>query len=255
MVELVNHEKLLFSFPELHRDAECEISFLQTERVNPTTRLHKLPNTRHCYPLGHVQDYADRVPSSWLRQGGALLAIKPEDAVQIIFHSPHKYPFAIKVACGKKCAISGESWTEHLVRGTSVDSRGNEKLIQNYLCVPPQNILAGFQVSTEEVRQFVAQDVKRNGTSDAISVGGLQIQVFPIKPEIYERRLEEKRQKDKEWPRVLYHITLIPEVELSDGGRITQHIFSDSADSVKDYCFIDKSRVFIHLANLDVDCL
>src|SRR5262249_36109652 len=85
--------------------------------------------------------------------------------------------FAIKVAAGKVSAVTGKTWSEGLT-----DSP------QDYLVVPTQPWLDGFAVGKGVIRQFVAMplgsgySVEEQVTGKA-DVGGLQLQVFPMKPE------------------------------------------------------------------------
>lgn len=45
------------------------VTFERTLRI-PGTGLHPLPPSLGSFPLRPVQDYADRVPSEWLKRGG-----------------------------------------------------------------------------------------------------------------------------------------------------------------------------------------
>src|SRR3954468_3823170 len=87
----------------------------------------------------------------------------------------------MKVASGKINAVTGESWTAEL-----------QQKPQNYLVLPEQPWLDGFAVRKGIIRQFVAMplgagySVEEQVTGSA-DVGGLQLQLFPMKAEAYFR--------------------------------------------------------------------
>lgn len=61
------------------------------------------------------------------------------------FSSKFHYPFAVKIAAGKVNAVTGETWSNGLI-----------KRPQDYVVVPNQPWLDGFCVQKGLVRQFVA---------------------------------------------------------------------------------------------------
>ena len=136
MIEL-KHNQLTFSFPEVHRQATLTIEFQRTLRIPDDDRTYPLPPGLGAFPLRHVDDHAANVPSTWLQRGGVMLPMYQSEAMWLNFSSATiadrgvSYPFAIKVATGKQCAVSGEAWTEGLRRGP-----------QNYL-VAPRAAVAG----------------------------------------------------------------------------------------------------------------
>ena len=79
-------------------------------------------------------------------------------------------------------AITGESWRRGLSRNP-----------QDYLVVPGQPWLDGYCVEKGIIRQFVAMplgegySVEEQLTGKA-EFGGMQIEVFPMRPEAFERR-------------------------------------------------------------------
>ena len=85
------------------------------------------------------------------------------------------YPFAVKVATGKICAITGEAWVDHLNRDP-----------QDYVVVPEQPWLDGYCVEKGVIRQFVAMPLGEGYSAEeqltgAALHGGLQIVAYPMK--------------------------------------------------------------------------
>ena len=200
MVELKN-KTLRFSFPEVHKDAVLEISLKRTLRVPDDDRLNLLPPGFDSFALEHVADHARLVPPSWREHGGVMLPMYASEAMWIRFRSPKDYPFAVKVASGKCCALTGETWINGLTQGDRLNE-GEITNLQNYLIVPQQPWLDGFNTGNGEVRQFVAEPlgegitVEEQLTGEAEN-GGLQIQVYPLKRVLWLEILEERRREEE----------------------------------------------------------
>ncbi|MDD9988399.1 MAG: hypothetical protein OXQ31_19135, partial [Spirochaetaceae bacterium] len=138
-------DRLTLRFPEVHADATCEIEFQRTLRIPDDGRDYPLPPGLGRFPLRHVDDYTERLPDAWERRGGVLLPMHQAEAMWLSFGGLiHRYPFAIKVATGKTCAITGDAWAERLNRDP-----------QDYLVVPEQPWLDGYCVAKGVIRQFV----------------------------------------------------------------------------------------------------
>ena len=142
---------LEFRFPEVHAAARCGIEFQRTLRIPDDGRDYPLPPGLGCFPLRHLDDYAERLPESWRVRGGVLAPMHQAEALWINFHSD--YPFAVKVATGKVCAITGEAWVDHLNRDP-----------QDYAALPEQPWLDGYCVEEGVVRQFVAMPLGEGHT-------------------------------------------------------------------------------------------
>ena len=107
-------DTLVFSFPEIHEDAQCSICFQRTLRIPDDNREYPLPPGLGTFPLAHVEDYAEKLPKSWKEHGGVLLPMYQSEALWIAFDSPADYPFAVKIAVGKINAITGKQWKNNL---------------------------------------------------------------------------------------------------------------------------------------------
>ena len=62
MIELKN-DKLTFRFPELHRDAVCNIEFQRTLRIPDDNREYPLPPGLGRFPMEHTEDHPSSLPS------------------------------------------------------------------------------------------------------------------------------------------------------------------------------------------------
>lgn len=221
MIEL-KRNKLLISFPEVHRDARCRIEFQRTLRIPDDGNDYPLPPGLGTFPLRHLDDYSSRLPTNWLERGGVIAPMHQSEALWINFNS--KYPFAIKVATGKICAITGENWVNHLNRDP-----------QDYVVLPDQPWLDGCSVKNGLVRQFVAMPlgkgytVEEQLTGDAVH-GGLQLIAYPMKAEQYNRLSRNRPVGDIPIQCCLQlanNYCLDMPMGIAPGGRMKQEIYDD----------------------------
>jgi hypothetical protein len=136
------------------------------------------------------------------------------------------YPFAVKIATGKVCAITGDSWVNHL----NTDP-------QDYVVIPEQPWLDGYCVEKGTVRQFIAMPLGEGYSVEeqitgAAEYGGLQIMVIPMKADHYEeilrrQREEEKRREQEDIVLPHYCMSAPAEMGLAPGGRMNQEIYED----------------------------
>jgi len=256
MIELKN-DHLVFSFPEVHPKARLRIDFQRTLRIPDDGRDHFLPPGLGSFPIRHVDDYAGRVPYGWLEHGGVMLPMHQAEAMWLNFDSAYipehetSYPFAVKIAAGKIDAVTGENWTN-----------GLHGLPQDYMVVPEQPWLDGFCVEKGTIRQFVAMPLGEGYTAEEqisgkAEHGGLQIIVYPMKREVFERRFPkvERRQirvHEMGMESLAKCCTAPPGIDadmgLAPGGRMKQEIFEDPY-GYEDWDRHTKSRCFVHLAN------
>ncbi len=246
-----HHDRLRFSFPEVHKDARFELEFQRTLRIPDDDEVHYLPPGLGNFPLRHVDDFATRLPARWREHGGVMMPMFQAEAMWIRFISPDGYPFLVKIAAGKINAVTGETWRDAPNRDP-----------QDYVVVSEQPWLDGFCVKKGEIRQFVAAplgsgySVEEQVTGQA-EHGGLQIIAYPMKAEEWEKILKE-RQRESERIGIRYckgkdlmpMMTLCasPDMGLAQGGRMKQSIEEDPYDfSVWD--LRHSSRCFVHITN------
>jgi hypothetical protein len=252
MIELKSN-KLVVSFPDLAQSPTVTIDFQRTLRIPDDGKNYPLPPGLGSFPLRHIDDHARRIPTSWLKRGGVLLPMWQSEALWLNFTSGYiadretSYPFAVKVATGKISAITGESW-----------NRGLNRNPQDYLVVPEQPWLDGYCVEKGIIRQFVAMPLGEGYTTeeqitDEAEFGGIQIEVFPMRNDVFERRfpLVERLHRSRKF--------MIADCEvccdapgasmgLAPGGRMRQEIYEDPY-TIHDWDTENTSRCFIHIVN------
>lgn len=257
MITLTNAD-LSFRFPEVHEDAQLDISFLRTLRIPDDGHTYPLPPGLGEFPLEHVDDHMETAPSKWLEHGGVMLPMYQSEAMWLSFCSHTvtnrftEYPFAIKIAAGKIDAVSGNAWKD------SLDFED-----QNYVVSPEQPWLDGFCVEKGKIRQFVAMPLGEGYSveeqlSDDDVVGGLQIEVFPMKKDAFLKRFPERMTKRlwcatptlSDLPQVCYS-AMPPDLGLGAGGTMKQDIEEDPYDP-EDWDLQNSSRCFVHLCNSDM---
>ncbi|HSU13726.1 hypothetical protein [Longimicrobium sp.] len=248
MIELRN-DVLAFSFPDVHADARVEIELQRTLRIPDDGRDYPLPPGLGRFPLRHVDDFAGRLPAQWGRHGGVMLPMYQAEALWLSFRSPTGFPFAVKVATGKINAVTGESWRDGLNRHP-----------QDYVTVPGQPWLDGYCVEKGYIRQFVAMPLGAGYTAEEqitgeAEHGGLQLAVYPMKREAWERIVAERTEMARRMPPAPMFAAapaaaaaLGMEMGLGAGGRMRQSIYDDRY-TMEDWDLRVTSRCFIHIAN------
>lgn len=195
MLELKN-DNLVFSFGNVHRDANIGINFQRTLRIPDDGKTYPLPPGKGNFPLRHVDDYKNKLPSKWTEHGGVFLPMYQSEALWINMNSAmsQRYPFAIKISTGKISAITGNEWKSGLSH-------------KDYCVTPNQQWVDGYVVSNGSIRQFVASPMG-SGVSVESQItgkdefGGIQIEVFPMKAEEYKKRF------NLNWSRILRGVSL-----------------------------------------------
>ena len=233
-------DSLVFRFPDVHDDARCTIEFQRTLRIPDDSRDYPLPPGLGSFPLRHLDDYAPRLPEKWHRRGGVIAPMHQAEAMWINFTAISDYPFAVKIATGKICALTGDRWVNHLNSDP-----------QDYLVLPEQPWLDGYCVEKGVIRQFVAMPLGDGYTVEeqltgAAQHGGLQIVVYPMKRERY-RQLMDHSSDRIEAGEVL--ACMEPEaMGLAPGGRMRQEVYDDP-HGLDAWDQRQASRCFVTIAN------
>jgi hypothetical protein len=241
MVELRSDE-LVFSFPEVHRDAVLRVDFQRTLRIPDDGRDYPLPPGLGSFPLRHVDDFAARVPAKWLARGGVMLPLYQSEALWLSFSSPHGYPFAVKVGTGKINAVTGDGWSDTLQRRP-----------QDYLSIPTQPWLDGYCVEEGVIRQFVAMplgsgySVEEQLTGEA-EHGGVQLLVHPLRAAAYRPRPRDVLFAASGPALSLAEAAPAMDMGLAPGGRMVQEIYDDP-QRFRDWDTARRGRCFVHLTN------
>ena len=116
-----------------------------------------------------------------------------------------EYPFAIKVATGKINAVTGDSWSDGLLRNP-----------QDYMVSPGQPWIDGYCVEKGFIRQFVAMPLGSGYSAEEQLAGeavhgGIQIVVYPMKRKVFEKKfpkLKEIKKMSKKY--MIYYEKLTP---------------------------------------------
>lgn len=220
------------------------VNFQRTLRIPDDGVDHCLPPGLGSFPLRHIEDFSDKLPSKWNERGGAMLPIHQSEAMWLNFNC--EYPMALKVGTGKVCAVSGEDW-----------SNGLSSHPQNYCVLPDQPWLDGYCVEKGVIRQFVAAPLGEGVTVEEQLTGkgewgGIQIEAWPLNPLIYweEELLERVNLEWEQWLRGdIFRCEPPPmDMGLAAGGRMKQEIYEDARDP-SDYLSCDANRCFVHLCN------
>jgi len=237
MIEL-KRDSLVFRFPEVHKDAEMRVDFQRTLRIPDDAKDYPLPAGLGRFPLRHVDDFSQRVPQKWIEHGGIMLPMYQSEALWINF-TANQYPFAVKVAAGKINAVTGNSWTN--------DLHGRP---QDYLVVPQQPWLDGYCVEKGFIRQFVAMPLGSGYSAEEqitgeAEHGGLQIVVYPLKPELYRPIMDGVRGFHAQ---LLCTAAPVFDMGLAPGGKMRQEIYDDTHE-LRDWDQGHSSRCFVHICN------
>ncbi|UCG85905.1 MAG: hypothetical protein JSW71_18660 [Gemmatimonadota bacterium] len=241
MIEL-KRDVLVFRFPKVHEDAKMRVDFQRTLRIPDDDKDYPLPAGLGRFPLRHVDDFAQRVPQKWIDHGGIMLPMYQSEALWINF-SAGQYPFAVKVAAGKINAVTGDSWTDELHREP-----------QDYMVVPHQPWLDGYCIEKGLIRQFVAMPLGSGYSAEEqitgeAEHGGLQIVVYPLKPELY--RPVARMTRGGPMFEAEFLCAAAPaafDMGLAPGGKMRQEIYDDTYE-LSDWNQERSSRCFVHICN------
>lgn len=188
MLELKN-DKLVFSFENVHKNAVLTMDFQRTLRIPDDGVNHSLPPSLGAFPLRLIDNYKEKLPKSWVDHGGIFLPMYQSEALWINFNSSgYAYPFAIKIATGKRSAITTNEWTNGLQK-------------EDYCVNTVQRWIDGYAIEDGLIRQFVAApmgsgvSVEQQITGED-KFGGIQIEIFPMKASEYEKRFVIPRKRD-----------------------------------------------------------
>ncbi len=160
------------SFDEIIVGRHAKISFNRTLRIPEDGKTYPLPAGMGRLPIHRVEDYADKVPESWLKEGGYFIPLYQSEALFLEFDGPNWHPTIAKICVGRINAISGKTYSEKL---------SSHK--QDYVVIPDQHWLDGINSGNGVVRQFVAMPLGKGYTieaqiSDEEIHGGFQLLVL-----------------------------------------------------------------------------
>ena len=248
----LQHEQLVFRFPHVDDDAGIRIDFQRTLRLPDDGHDYHLPPGLGRFPLRQIEDFDLGLSNRRKARGGVIMPMFQTDALWLNFSSlgygRPALPVALKIGAGKINAVSGEKWAD----GQSQDP-------QNYVVLPEQPWLDGFNVEKGKVRQFVAMPLGKGYTVEEqidpeSDVGGIQIEAIPMKKEAYE----ELRAKREEVSSIRFGVSMMMaceasasmEMGLGMGGSMCQEIYDDEY-GLDAWDLANSQRCFIMLANAE----
>ncbi len=210
-----------------------EITFQRTLRIPDDGNTYPLPPGLGQFPIRKVEDYAERVPKSWLEKGGVFIPMYQREALWMSFHSPQLV--AVKVGVGKIDALSGRRWNERLT-----------KRPQNYLVCPDQPWLDGINAGDGLIRQFIAMPLGMGYTVEGQITGqeeegGIQIKAFKSK-------LPPREREHFNGEMVMASMAPSDAMGLGAGGKMKQEIYPDQY-GIDTWDSESIGRVFVHIAN------
>ena len=239
---VLDNDSLVFQFPDVHDDARCAIDFQRTLRIPDDGQDYPLPPGLGRLPLRHLDDYAQRLQGEWHSRGGVIAPMHQAEAMWIHF-AAFRYPFAVKIATGKICALTGDQWVNHLNSDP-----------QDYAVLPEQPWLDGYCVERGVIRQFVAMPLGDGYTAEEQMTGvgqhgGVQIVVYPMKLERYRQLAarESDPMYELDAPLDVAYCLEAP-MGLAPGGRMRQEIYDDP-HGLDAWDQRHASRCFVTIAN------
>lgn len=246
----LQHEQLVFRFPHIDEDVGVCIDFQRTLRLPDDGRDYHLPPGLGRFPLRHIEDFDLGISNHRKARGGIIMPMFQTDALWLNFSSlgygRQELPVALKIGAGKINAVSGKAWAD----GLSQDP-------QNYVVLPDQPWLDGFNVEQGKVRQFVAMPLGQGYTVEEqidpeSDVGGIQIEAFPMKRVAYEK-LKAQREKTSSMQFGVSEVfacetSASNEMGLGMGGSMYQEIYDDEY-GLDAWDLANSQRCFILLAN------
>ena len=229
------------------------VQFQRTLRIPDDDKTYPLPPGLGSFPVCRVEDYADRVPQSWLKHGGVFIPMYQREALWIKFNARRRIPKAIKVAVGKINAVSGKPWQQKLLESEA-----------DYLVTPPQPWLDGINAGNGFIKQFVAMPLGMGYTVEGQvtgkeEFGGIQIIVYePKLGKFVKRSPEESSYEDFSLLESTSMTTVASasrrrrrrsaEMGMAAGGKMKQKIYADPYD-INTWDENDYDRVYVHIVN------
>jgi hypothetical protein len=159
-------------FDEIIIGRFSRISFHRTLRIPDDGKDYPLPAGLGRFPIHRVEDYADKVPSDWLKEGGLFIPLYQKEALFLQFEGPDWHPSIAKVCVGRVNAITGKTYSEKLSASQ-----------QDYVVIPKQKWLDGIATGNGTVSQFVAMPLGQGYTieaqmTDEEKFGGFQLVAY-----------------------------------------------------------------------------
>ena len=215
-----------FEFPDVHPQANLEITLHRTLRVPDDGRSYPLPPSLGPFPAQRVRPENSGYPADIAIR---RIPMYQSEAMWIGFGPTPwpSYPMRVRVLTGATDAISGET-VKVTPRQHPADTFPTEP--QGFVIVPEQPWLDGFKTGSGEVRQFVAEPLGLGRSAEeqlapeATPQGGLWIGVEPIKGSIWEKEKPKTITRGAEMQALAAPSQTEQSMGLAPGGTIVQQI-------------------------------
>lgn len=204
-------------FDEIVIGRFTRISFHRTLRIPEDGRDYPLPAGLGRFPIHRVEDYAEKVPVNWLKEGGFFIPLYQKEALFLQFEGPAWHPTIAKICVGRINAITGNPYSEEL-----------SKHQQDYVVIPNQKWLDGISISEGIVKQFIAMPLGQGYTIEAQITDEEKEAAFQIVVmDAFENRFPQI-DPNPFGKYVLYQMAEDAEMGIAAGGRIKQQILRDT---------------------------
>jgi hypothetical protein len=233
----------------LHLGPNLQITFQRTLRIPDDGKAYPLPPGLGNFPVRRVDDYIDRVPSDWREHGGVFIPMYQREAMWLRFDPLEDWrPTALKIAVGKVCAITGDTWNEDLCDDP-----------QDYVVTPDQPWLDGISIGGGLIRQFVAMPLGMGYTVEGQITGkethgGIQLKAFEPKARLFEKPTSRGLRFGVSESAYDLCCSLEPAsgaMGLSAGGRMRQSIYPDP-HGLETWDAKNTSRSFVHIVDSEL---
>jgi hypothetical protein len=213
------------------------VDFQRTLRIPDDGHEYPLPPGLGAFPIYRVEEYADRLPASWLQEHSVSLPMYQREALGQLEGADWR-PNAVTVGIGRINAITGRRLHGRL-----------NKTRQNYLVCPDQPWLDGINAGTGFVRQFVAMPLGSGYTVEGQMTGmekfgGIQITAYDPKPGIFPDTEPSRHDSDF----AVYVCAPEMGMGLGAGGRMRQEIYPDEY-GVDTWDPEEYGRVHVHIVD------
>ena len=210
----------------LRFDGGFSISLQRTLRV-PHTGEFPLPPGLGPFPIVRLRRARAAVPAAWRRAPQFAIPMHLREALWIGLQATEASPRAVQIAAGGVNVVSGEPWTDRLSAQP-----------QNYVVVPDQPWLDGFNSGANAIRQFVAAPLGRGWTAEEEMTGGHTGGLFFA---IFHRRANARPR-----PRRVHNEHRMSSMGLGAGGWIQQKVYRDPFGG-EGWTQRPRARVVVHL--------
>jgi hypothetical protein len=227
---------------ELQFSERFSITFQRTLRIPDDDHIYPLPPGLGAFPIFKVDDYADRVPEMWSKQGGVFIPMYQREALWLGFNGAFWKPNAVQIAVGTINAVSGE-----------VDTEGLHTDPQDYLVCPDQPWLDGINTGPDEIRQFVAMPLGLGYTIEAAvrgeeRFGGIQITVYEPQPGRFPDVAPPENGQGLNALDTIRPMAMAQPMGLGAGGAMRQKIYPDPY-GIATWDQSHRARIVVHIAN------